>query len=139
MRPPLIWSRRGAGCRTNRELFSSGGGVDNAIRDEDGDGGIARWACRFLGVCEVGEQGKEAQVSELGTGESDMSVSMSVVSRMVEKASKLGLVDDFVRGGVWRLSSAGVGRKNPRGLLSSSSEDSPGVKVPFAEIRVAGL
>ncbi len=68
-----------------------------------------------------------------------MSMSISEVSRMVEKALKFGFVDDFVWGGVWRLSSAGLSRKKPRGLLSSSSEDSSGVKAPLAEMRVAGL
>lgn len=90
---------------------------------------------RIIDNC--GDGGGELQVALVGAGESAMSVSMSVVSRRVENASKFDLVDDFVRGGVWRLSSAGVGRWKRRGL-SSSSDDS-GVKAPFAEKRVVGL
>ena len=49
----------------------------------------------------------------------------------------MDFVEDFVRGGVWRLSSAGVGKWKRRGL-PSSSEDS-GVKAPLAESIVVGL
>ena len=53
----------------------------------------------------------ELQAYEDGAGESAISVSLSVVSRMLEKASKFDFVEDFVRGGVWRLRFAGLGRK----------------------------
>jgi len=138
MRPPMIWSRRGGGWSLKRELLTSGG-VDNVMRDEDGDCSIAAWEYACFERYECGEQGDDAQESEGGAGESAMSVSVSDASRMVENASEYGLVDDFVPGGVWRLSPAGVGRKNPLGFLSSSSEDSSGVKAPLAEMRVARL
>ena len=111
--------------------------MDKIIREDDGEGGVAAetyWAFTTDDKC--GEGGGELQVGLVGAGESAMSVSISVTSRMVEKASKLDFVDDLVRGGVCRLSSAGVGRWKRRGLPSSS--DDSGVKAPVAEKRVVG-
>ena len=79
----------------------------------------------------------ELQAYEDGAGESAISVSLSIASRILEKASKFDLVEDFVRGGVWRLRSAGLDRKQHRGWPSSS--DDSGVRVPLAEMRVVGL
>lgn len=112
-----------------------GGGVDRIIR-EDGDGGVTADTYWALITHNSGESGGELQVALVGAGESAISVSTSVASRMVEKAPKLDFVDDFVRGGVCRLSSAGVGRWKRRGLPSSS--DDSGVKAPGPEKRVVG-
>lgn len=119
----------------NRKGFG-GGGVERTIREDDGDGGVAaetHWA--FI-TDNCGDGGGELQIALVGAGESPISVSTSVTSRMVEKASKLDFVDDFVRGGVCRMSCAGAGRWKRRGLPSSS--DDSGVKAPVAEKRVVG-
>ena len=56
-------------------------------------------------------EAEELQAYKDGAGESAISVSISVASRMLEKASKFDFVEDSVRGGVWRLRSTGLGRK----------------------------
>lgn len=101
----------GGGWRAKRE-GRGGGGVMRYVREDLGEGGVevrelmGRLVGFGLGASESsGEVAGELHwvvEADRSMGESAMSVSLSTVSRNVEKASlKAGLADDLVRRGVW--------------------------------------